>query len=130
MIPRHPGRKTIARLLIGFLGILAAGSVLEVEGQTMNVEIETPFHAARLSGQVTFAGSGLPDVVIDRCEQGWKNCFAQARTDENGNFEFPGVHTKTNYLKCSKPGFNPLLVTIIIDPKAKKKLMLQLPIAT
>lgn len=93
MTLRHPWRTITTLLLIGFLSILAAGSVFEIAGQNTTVEIEAPFRAARLSGQVISAGAGLPDVVVGLCEQRWRKCFAQSRTDANGNFEFPSVHT-------------------------------------
>jgi hypothetical protein len=71
---RHPGRVAMAKLLIGLLSVIATASV-EAGGQVH--EIETPLKAATLSGQVAdLTGAGIPDVLIERCGQGWKDCFA------------------------------------------------------
>ncbi len=106
-------------------------SILAAVPQLAVAQIQQPFHSRSLSGTVLDpSGAGTPDAVVEECQEGWKKCFAQARTDEKGHFSFHRSKRGIHYLRLTKDGFDPLWITVIVDPDSKTDLRLQLHAAT
>jgi len=94
------------------------------------IRLEEPFQSHSLSGTVSDpSGSTLPGVLVEECEKGWTNCFAQTRTDEHGYFSWRHPKKGNHFLRLSKDGFDPLWITVTVVKSSKTDLRLQLYIA-
>ena len=117
-------------LSLAFLCI-ASISTLAASPQLQLITIKEPFDSHSLSGTVTDpSGAGRYGVLVEECEDGWKACFAQTRTDRNGHFSWRHAKKGKHYLRLSQDGFDPTQITVIIDKNSKADIRLELELAT
>ena len=91
------------------------------------VRDEVPYEAKSLSGNVgDVTDSGLETVLVERLGSGWGKRVAATFSDSNGSFSLPRSSNKTQYLRFSKPGFNTLLIRVVLTKKPKARLSIKL----
>ncbi len=102
-------------------------------GQFMQVVEAKTISSQTLSGHVVHAndeGYRLAGVLVELCDDKWKNPFASTVTDSAGEFRFEGKPKGIYHLRLSLAGMNPLLVTVRIKSRAPKTLSLRMWLAT
>jgi hypothetical protein len=76
------------------------------------------------------AGRGVPRVLIEECQREWKKCSKFGRTDKHGSFVSAGRRTGEHFLRFSSEGFEPLEITVIVNPYVMQSLEVRLEVAT
>jgi hypothetical protein len=94
-------------------------------------KFETPMSARALSGTVTeSSGSKIAKALVEIVSENGKTRLDARLTDDHGSFFFGKAVPGKHYLKVSIPGFDTLLVTVIVDKKSKATLRLFLQAST
>lgn len=86
-------------------------------GGYSEIEIQKPFRSPSLSGMVVDqSGALIPDVSVEECQSGWNSCVQFSTTNANGRFGSRGKKYGKHFLRFQAPGFDPLLVVVIVNP--------------
>jgi hypothetical protein len=94
------------------------------------IKNEVPYEAESLTGKVVdITDTGLGKVLVERLGSGWGKRLAATFTNSNGSFSLPCDSNKTQYLKLSKPGFNTLLIKVVVKKKTKSRLNVKLGVS-
>jgi hypothetical protein len=115
------------------LALFCVGSISTSGGppQTQLITIEKPFQSRSLSGTLSDpSGAPTSGVLVQECDDSWKNCFAQTQTDHNGHFSLKHAKKGKHYLRLSLDGFDPTQITVIIDKSSKADIRFELHIST
>jgi hypothetical protein len=109
---------------VSVLGAQSANAVREI------VQIEKPFHSKTLSGIVLDpSGAPVAGVEINDCDDEFKQVMGTVTSDAKGSFSFRNTHRgTTHYLSFTARGFNPLRITVILEPSAARGFRVALPI--
>jgi hypothetical protein len=114
-----------------FCLVAICASAAAAAPQSSTIQIKTPFRSSSLSGIVLgTAGRGVPGVLIEECQRDWKKCSKFGRTDKNGRFVSAGRRTGEHFLRFSSEDFEPLEITVIVNPCVMHSLELRLEVAT
>jgi hypothetical protein len=106
-------------------------STLAAAPQYQLITIAKPFQSHSLSGIVSDpSGAGRLGVLVQECDDSWKNCFAQTQTDHNGHFSLKHAKKGKHYLRLSLDGFDPTQITVIVDKSSKADIRFELIVAT
>jgi hypothetical protein len=117
--------------LVLALFCVASISTLAGSPQVQVITIEKPFQSRSLSGTVSDpSGAGRLGVLVQECDDSWKNCFAQTQTDYNGHFSLKHAKKGKHYLRLSLDGFDPTQITVIVDKSSKAEIGFELHIST
>lgn len=94
------------------------------------VEYEKPFRAPSLAGLVIDA-SGTPreKVLVEITDDKWQSRIEAQFTTATGHFAFGGPAKGAFHLRVSLDGFDTLRLVVIVDDRAKKDLVLELPLS-
>jgi len=126
-------RNAVTRKVLCSLFCLVCSNGVAVAGapQFQVIQIEEPVQSRSLSGIVLDpTGATISGVLVEQCEEGWKNCFAQTRTDEDGRFSWRHAGNGKHFLRLSKNGFDPLWITVVVVRSSKTEIRLYLTVAT
>jgi len=94
------------------------------------IEVERPMYVRATSGTVVDpSGSGITKALVEIVTENRKTRLAATFTNDEGAFSFPHAVVGKHYLKVSMPGFDTLLVTVVVTKKAKGGLKLFLHIS-
>jgi len=94
------------------------------------IKDEVPYKAESLTGRVLdITDAGLGKVLVERLGSSWRKRLDATFTDSNGFFSLPCNSNKTQYLKLSKPGFNTLLIKVVMKKKNKSRLNVKLSVS-
>jgi len=96
-----------------------------------SVELRPTMRAKLLVGAVTDAdGFPIADVLVERTGAEWRARLDAAFTNSEGVFRLRRAPTGTHLLKLSKPGYDTLLVRVLVTTRAKHRLKLRLSFST
>lgn len=113
--------------LFASLTLLSVG----VAGQMEIVQIEKPQVAKMVAGIVNDpSGAALPDVTVEERSADWKTVLRSTRTDERGRFHFLRSEKTVYYLEFSRSGFNWVRIKLEIQKKAKRLVIVTMPLGT
>jgi hypothetical protein len=94
------------------------------------IKDEVPYEAESLAGRVIdITDAGLGKALVERLSYGWGKRLDATFTDSNGFFSLPCNSNKTQYLKLSKPGFNTLLIKVVMKKKTRSRLNVKLGVS-
>ncbi len=71
-------------------------------------------------------GQRVPSALVERMTPNWRARLDATLTDSEGRFSFPGLSEGHYFVKVSKPGFDTVLVRVIVDREGTRELRLEL----
>jgi hypothetical protein len=105
--------------------------VFEIKAQQLVIRIDEPFITNSLAGIVTDKnGDAIPGVSVNNYDFDWKNKITSTSTDEKGKFKFSKLPEGLYFLKLTHSGFQEMEIKVRIAKKSKKKLVIEMEVAT
>ena len=94
------------------------------------LKYETPYPAKSLAGIVTDSNEAvLEKVLVERLRPDWQDRIEATFTHSDGAFSFSRHSKGIQFLRLSKPGFNTILVKVVIKRRLKSQLHFQLGVS-
>ncbi len=90
---------------------------------------EKPLRANCLCGQIQLPESSEPaeGVLVEQCAPNWEHVISSTYTDKNGEFHFPKTQLENmHYLRISRTLFRTICIKVMVSPKEKKKILINL----
>ena len=117
---------------LSILTFVCVGLATPMLAQQQTVEIATPFKAQTLAGTVRAGAedTGIQGVSVQECSEEWKAVVDSSMTDIDGHFAFrtssqQGMH----YLRLSAPGFDPMLIRVLIGSSGGTEFSVHMKVA-
>jgi hypothetical protein len=94
------------------------------------ITVEVPYEAKSLAGRVAdVTDAGLEKVLVERLSSGRGKRLDAIFTDSNGFFSLRCNSSRVQYLKLSKPGFDTLLIKVVMKKDLKSRLDVKLGVS-
>ena len=117
-----------ALLTMTWLAVLSLATLAQME----TIEIETPQKAKRIAGVVTDpTGYPLSEVTVEERSDDWRTVLRSTETDEHGKFHFSTSRNKKVYhLEFVRSGFKWVRITVELEKKGARSIVVSLPVGT